>query len=139
MVFNMCENGCCIFHPSNPSKVCSSTRCSHFGVEPPLVEYKQLSLIKQLSHFLAFANNRAKLEYGHHRRSMYDNNHTRDNRDFFDGEAYRKIKGTDHNRIMLAMHVDGFNPYKRIQTTMTIVMFTILNLAPEERYYIKMM
>lgn len=37
------------------------------------------------------------------------------------------------SKLLLAMHADGYNAPKVSDRSMTIVMFTILNLAPEER------
>ena len=60
--------------------------------------------------------------------------------DFYDGMAFRNFlyngEATEMQTIDLATYVDAFLPFDRSRTKMTLIMFTILNLPPEERLVI---
>ncbi|KAG2190279.1 hypothetical protein INT46_003990 [Mucor plumbeus] len=58
--------------------------------------------------------------------------------DFYDGTTFQKIRSPNYNHEMhtidLALYCDGFCPFERSKTKMTLIMFSILNLPPQERY-----
>jgi hypothetical protein len=96
----------------------------------PRAQHQQLPLHKQLAQFLSVKENLDKIESYKSRRKE-----TRDDEvayDVFDGQASKFLEDSS-NQLCLAIHVDGFNPFKRGGISMTMIMVTIVDLPPEER------
>lgn len=128
--YQACSNGCWLYMENNENYTCpychSITTVSH----------QQISLGSSLSHFICSQNNRKKMEYKKNKisnilsiKGLFT--------DFYDGMAFQNLRCNDENEeiktIDLAMYVDAFLPFNRSRTKMTLIMFTILNLPPEER------
>jgi hypothetical protein len=112
--------------------ICPNRKCKS-KAENATRKHKQLPLPDLLSHFLISDSNQGKLEYKEKSSSSSTDYYA----DFYDGQIYQKLKKIvveeEKNTIDLAMYVDGFLPFNSSNISMTLVMFCILNLPPQER------
>jgi hypothetical protein len=132
--FQACSNGCWLYLKENEHYTypyCNS---------PNTVTQQQILLGSILSSFVCSESNKKKMEYKKNKvcntRFQQSSSYT----DFYDGMAFRNSlhngETTELKTIDLAMYVDAFLPFDRSRTKMTLIMFTILNLPPEERLII---
>ena len=56
--------------------------------------------------------------------------------DIFDGNVYKKQKSLFKGDmdIAISLYIDGFAPFNKGKTSMTIFNIILLNLSPKERY-----
>lgn len=126
--YNTCKNGCTMFFEEGIE--CPNQNCQQVSSELATFTHKQFSIKDLLSQFLDFEKNRRKLEYKG--RVCGDNNF----KDFYNGRAYKEIipkNANEENTIDLQLYVDGFCPQNSRSRSMTMVMFSILNIDPRER------
>ncbi|KAL9536957.1 hypothetical protein MBANPS3_012217 [Mucor bainieri] len=130
VTFNECEAGCCIF--TDDQTACNNPQCLYNVTR--VRQHQQIPLASQLGRFFSFEKNREKIEYKWKRPAPAPSTME----SYYDGSSYSMIKSTnaeeEKRTIDLIMYVDGFAPFDKARTTMTMVMFTILNLAPDHRY-----
>lgn len=134
-VYFICSDGCMMLNDYQPKNI-ESLHCSNDKTRKiPIITgtIKQYSLKHLLSRFLACGVNRKKTNYKCTRVPDPDAR-----RDFYDGEVYQMLKSKDkdkeENIVDLIMYVDGFNAKSSRCHSLTMVMFSILNLDPIERY-----
>lgn len=133
-VYSICSDGCMMLNDYSPQNL-QLLHCLNDKTKAnPIIKstIKQYPLKQLLSRFLAYEINRKKLNYKFTRTP-----HPHLYKDFYDGEVYQKLKKTDEeeaNVIDLIMYVDGFNAKSSRHHSLTMVMFSILNLDPVERY-----
>lgn len=139
--YDICINGCYMYYIGDNRSFCpccNESRYNHAvndaesssAGNKPRAQHQQLPLHKQLAQFLSVKENLDKIESYKSRRKE-----TRDDEvayDVFDGQASKFLEDSS-NQLCLAIHVDGFNPFKRGGISMTMIMVTILDLPPEER------
>ncbi|KAI8077631.1 hypothetical protein BDF21DRAFT_464084 [Thamnidium elegans] len=159
--YDICKNGCYMYDLEETDTICPSERCkerrymqsnineaSSSTETLSLTIHTQLPLSKQLAYFLVSGNNLDKIRYSQGRKSLYnidDNGNYFGERasnhlyqDFFDGNMYRKMTEDldtpqETINLYLALHIDGFTPFKYNSRSMRIIMLTIMNLPRKER------
>lgn len=135
-----CSNGCKMFRDDgNAEELCSCEKkkgkrrsTGNIARSVPRGVVQQLSLSEQLALLLADPETRKLMRYRHDRQPSEPGVY----RDVFHGKAYRFKQHlfTSENDIALSMFVDGFQPHKRMNHTLTLVHFVVLNYPPEIRY-----
>jgi hypothetical protein len=101
-------------------------------------KHYQLSFSKQLAYFILSEKNRKKLNYKATRSPVYNSTDELDGYegDISGGFAFKSRNNNveeDYNPS-LSFHYDGFQPFDTGDNSMTIIMFTINNIPPEQRY-----
>ena len=134
--YPMCPNGCYLFYDGDTSVQCQSTHLNNCNKPSRLnsVSHKQLPLSKQLAYFLVSGDNMKKMNYYKNRGNRFGFYS-----DYFDGNAFatlaQKIPDFDSTtNIFLAMYVDEYQVFEYSKQSQTIIMFSILNLPPDERF-----
>lgn len=120
--YPICSSGCKLLEEG---EICS---CGCNAVSTHL----QMPIGPQLAMLLADSETRSKLRYRHN----YIPAHDGSIRDVFDGAVYQRMKEklfTGPDDIALALFVDGFTPFKKSPTSLTIIHVIVLNFPPEDR------
>lgn len=130
MTYQACSNGCWLYTEKNNSYCCPRCKSTDVSI------HRQISLSSALSFFVCSDYNRSRiLEY----KEKKLNNTSEEPlfTDFYDGTTFQKIRSSNYDHEMhtldLALYCDGFCPFERSKTKMTLIMFSILNLPPQER------
>ena len=131
MTYQACSNGCWLYIEENNSYCCPSCKSTEVSI------HRQISLSSALSFFVCSDYNRNRImEY---KGKKLNKNPFEEPlfTDFYDGTTFQKIRSPNYNHEMhtldLALYCDGFCPFERSKTKMTLIMFSILNLPPQER------
>lgn len=128
-----CSNGCWLY-PKNMSSYCCP-RCQSTGI----TIHQQVSLSFALAQFIVSDHNRNRINYKTNKIMKTNMKFSKKElTDFYDGRTFQDIRLWSNNNeeihtIDLALYVDAFCPFDKSKTTMTLIMFSILNLPPEER------
>lgn len=146
----MCPEGCYMYYPGDSQTACPRLSCKRHRYEETsststIMEAKakhyQLSLSKQLAYFVLSEKNRKKLKYKATRSSVYSSTDELDGceRDILDGFAFksRNSDAEEDYNLSLSFHYDGFHPFDTGDNSMAIIMFTINDIPPEQRYKTK--
>ncbi|OAD71605.1 hypothetical protein PHYBLDRAFT_170266 [Phycomyces blakesleeanus NRRL 1555(-)] len=131
--YDMCINGCKMYYPGDASIACCFCNEERYeGILPRKTTY-QLSIGRQLADFLANSANVSKIvEY---KKTIIEDSLTVKEpvyKNVFNGSVFGEVRGM--KELSLVLHIDGFNLFKRGGISITIIMVTILDLTPTERY-----
>ncbi|KAG2216889.1 hypothetical protein INT45_010585, partial [Circinella minor] len=133
--YDVCPNGCYMY---TDSSISNCPHCNSLRFKPsrndktiPMTTTHQLPLSQHLGSYFQSPALRHLMGY-RWRQSVQTTM-----KDIFDGTAYLSMRDQLFKQpedIAIGLFTDGFNVFKKRSYTITLVMATILNLPPEERY-----
>lgn len=130
--YDICINGCELFSTNEDiCSFCGERRYKDFEKKIPKNTMTYLPLGGQLATFIANTEIREMLRYRFNREIPENGMKT----DIFDGENIKNVSHLFRGEldIALSLFIDGFQPFKRSKSSMTIVHLVILNLPPIQR------
>ena len=134
--YDVCPNGCYMYTDSSISNNCPHCNSPRFKPSRndktiPMTTTHQLPLSQHLGSYFQSPALRHLMGY-RWRQSVQTTM-----KDIFDGTTYMSMRDQLFKQpedIAIGLFTDGFNVFKKRSYTITLVMATILNLPPEERY-----